>query len=411
MKKFYLLTILGFLFFRVSAQECSALQFTYGVTESRCVSTGSIEITATGGSGDYNYRAVGPVVTPFTSSNLITGLPPGYYVVVVNDITTGCNRQQDSVYIPGSYSDPRFQLTKTDATCAGNDGTITVINQQFGRSPFTYTIVAPSPFSIGTSNTTGEFTGLTAGEYSIQLQDSCGGIQVRNVTIESYNWWFDSTSIEKIDCDNAHAFIRLSDNKGNNNITGTAFDGFTYGVVVKANDTLWNNNHSFSFLLGKKRNLTIVVKDNCGNVHFTPWSLPNDVKPTIGNVELSYFTCTNFKASMSNSVNLSSAEYCLYDSLGVLLDCNKTGIFPDLSYGSYCMKISDICYDTVITRCFVSYAPVPAVAVDVDISNKNCSSFTATITGQQNLINPVYCLTNARGDKLSCNKTGVFNKL
>ncbi len=185
--KFYLLPILLFLFSQSKAQDCSTLSFSYTTTESRCVATGSITVTATGGSGNYNYKAIGPITTPTTSSNIITGLPTGYYRVFVKDMTSGCVKELDSAFVPGSYSDPRFQLIKTDASCAGNDGTISVVGQQFGRSPFGYTIIAPSPSSVGATSPTGNFSGLTPGEYLVRLQDSCGGIQVRRITIENYS--------------------------------------------------------------------------------------------------------------------------------------------------------------------------------------------------------------------------------
>src|ERR1700694_2859626 len=220
--KFYLLPIMLFLFVRSGAQDCSTLSFSYTAYESRCVATGSIAVNVAGGSGNYNYKAIGPVTTPTTSSNLITGLPTGYYKIIVKDLTSGCTRQLDSAFVPGTYSDPRFRLEKTDATCAGNDGTISVIGQQFGRSPFSYTIVTPSPSSIGATSVRGDFTGLTPGEYSIRLQDSCGGIQVRRITIENYSWWFDSTSVVRFGCDSVQIYIRLKDNKGHINIAGTA---------------------------------------------------------------------------------------------------------------------------------------------------------------------------------------------
>jgi ribosomal protein S27E len=171
--KFYLISLLLSFFTYCKAQDCSSLSFTYSASESRCVATGSITVNVTGGSGNYNFRAVGPISTPLTSSNIITGLPPGYYTVSVNDLNSSCIVQQDSIFIAGSYNDPRFQLTKTNATCAGNDGTISTIDQQFGRSPFSYTIIAPSPTKVGESNNTGSFTGLIPGEYAIQLQDYC----------------------------------------------------------------------------------------------------------------------------------------------------------------------------------------------------------------------------------------------
>ncbi|MFL5739246.1 MAG: T9SS type A sorting domain-containing protein [Flavisolibacter sp.] len=408
--KFYLLPLLLLLFIQTKAQDCSTLSLSYSTSESRCVSTGSITVDVTGGSGNYNYKATGPVITHTTSSNILTGLPSGYYTIQVKDLITGCIKEVDSAFVPGAYSDPRFQLIKTDVSCALNDGTISVANQQFGRSPFTYTIISPSPSHVGQTNTNGSFIGLLAGEYSIQLQDSCSGVQVRKITIENYNWWFDFYSITRFGCDSATEVINVRDNKGNVNTSGSAFNGFTYGVVVTPGDTIWKSNNLFNFFLGKKRSATIVVKDACGTIKSAVWTLPDNLKPSLGNVNLSNLACSGFTAGIT-SQNVSSPQYCLYDNNNVWLSCNSSGIFNNLAYGSYCIKLTDPCYDTTITRCFTATAPVPSVAATVTISNRTCSSFTATITGQTNLTNPNYCIYDASNNLISCNTTGVFNNL
>lgn len=407
--KFYLLPLLLFLFIHSNAQNCSGFSFTYTTSESRCVATGSITVNVTGGSGNYNFKATGPVTTPVTSSNVITGLAPGYYTVWAKDLTSGCTKQIDSIYVNGSYSDPRFQLTKTDASCAGNDGMIFTVNELNGRSPFTYTIVAPSPSNVGASNTTGNFTGLTAGEYAIQLQDSCGGIQVRRITIENYSWWFDSVSVVRTDCDNADVFIRIKDNKGNTNTVGSAFAGFTYGFIDNGSTT-WYGSYQFSVLLGTKRNLTLVVKDNCGNTQSTTWSLPDNVKPSLSAVNTSNLSCTSFTASVTGQ-NLTSPNYCLYDNSGNQLSCNTTGVFSNLPYGSYCMQVQDACYDTTIVRCFTLNHATSSVASSVSISNENCTTFTAQITGQSNLTTPNYCLYDNSNVQIACNATGIFDNV
>ncbi|MGZ4026683.1 MAG: T9SS type A sorting domain-containing protein [Flavisolibacter sp.] len=407
MRKLFFLPLFLLLLVRAVAQDCSSLQLSCTASESRCVATGSITVNASGGSGDYNYKATGPVSTPYTSSDVITGLQAGYYSVYVQDLSTGCVKKMDSVYVGGSYADPRFQLVKTDAGCAGNDGTISTMSQQFGRAPFTYTIIAPSPASVGTSNTTGLFTGLVAGDYSIRLQDSCGGIQVRQVTIESYDWWLDSVSVTRIGCDSAHFFARLKDNKGNSSESGHAFDGFSYGLVM-GSDTLWNAKAPFDFLLSKNRNLTIVVKDLCGNLHASPWTLPADQRPSLDPPVQRDFTCSDFTASINNPQHLTNPQYCLFDSSQVQLGCNTDGVFTHLSYGSYCIKTSDACYDTTIVQCFTAALPLPQVAATVAISGEDCASFTAAITGQQHLINPNYCLYDTGHAVLSCNTSGIF---
>lgn len=407
--EFCFLFLLLFFFDQIYGQDCSSLTFTYTTAESRCVATGSITVNVTGGSGNYNYEAVGPVTTPITSSNIITGLAPGYYSVLVKDLNSGCTTQQDSIYVNGSYADPRFQLTKTDATCAGNDGTISTMNLQNGRSPFTYTIISPSPSNVGATSSTGNFTGLTPGEYAIQLQDSCGGIQVRRITIENYNWWFDSVSVVPNGCDMADVYIRLADNKGNINTSGSAFTGFLYGYALNG-DTTWYSSYSFTVLLNGRRDLDIIVKDNCGNVHSTLWTLPENLKPSLSSVNLSSLTCTEFTASVTGQ-NLTDPSFCLYDNNGNQITCNTTGVFTNLSYGSYCIEATNTCYDTTIERCFTVNQPIPSVANSVTISNKDCSTFTATITGQSNLTTPDYCLYDASDVQIECNSTGVFDNV
>jgi hypothetical protein len=408
--KFYAFFLLLLLFDLAYGQDCSSLSFTYSTAESRCVATGSITVNVSGGSGNYNYKAIGPVTTPVTSSNIITGLAPGYYSVLVTDLTTTCSKQIDSIYVNGSYSDPRFQLTKSDASCAGNDGSISVVNQQFGRSPFTYTIIAPSPSSVGTTNTTGSFSGLIPGEYVVQLQDSCGGIQVRRITIENYNWWFDSVSVVRNGCSMADAFIRIRDNKGNVNTSGSAFSGFVYGYIDQNGDTTWGGSYTFSVLLGTKRELNLVVRDNCGDIHSTVWNLPNNQKPSLGTPALSNLACSTFTASISGQ-NLTSPNFCLYNNSGAQIACNTTGVFDNVPYGNYCIQVSDACYDTTIARCFTAAHATPSVAASVTISNKDCSTFTTTITGQANLTNPDYCLYDAADVQIACNATGVFNNV
>ena len=396
---------------RAVAQSCT-VQFTYTTSESRCMATGSIAIKATGGSGYYNYKVEGPVTSPFTSSNTITGLPAGTYKVTVKDVDKNCEVIKEGVVVAGSYSDPRFELVKTDVSCRGNDGSIAVNGQQYGRSPFSYTLISPSPSNVGMSNSTGSFSNLIAGTYYVQLQDSCGGIQVRNITIDNYTWKFDTYTVTRSDCQNASAVVNLTDSRGNTNATGTAFNGFQYGVVLKAGDTTWYSNRSFSFVLANYRSANIVVKDPCSTVKSVTWNLPSAEKPTMSStVGISNQACTTFTAAITGQQNLTSPNYCLYDNNNNLITCNTTGTFSNLTYGSYCIKVKDNCYDTTISRCFTAKHATPAISSTVTISNRSCTTFTATVTGQTNLTNPTYCLYDASHTSLGCNATGVFNNV
>lgn len=168
---FYMTTGLSFSY----SQTCSGLTATITTKESRCMATGSITIQPTGGSGNYNYQVTGNSTSILTSASTVTGLAAGTYSVVVKDIEAGCTVSYNNVVIHGSYTEPRFNLVKTDLDCINsNNGTISVTGLSGGRSPFVYTIISPSPSQVGVSNATGSFSNLVAGEYVIQMKDSCG---------------------------------------------------------------------------------------------------------------------------------------------------------------------------------------------------------------------------------------------
>lgn len=406
----YLIICCFILLNKTQAQACSDLKFTYTVAESRCVATGSVTISATGGSGNYNYKAIGPVVSPVTSSNTITGLAPGVYTIQVRDLVTGCLVENNNIVVNGSYNTPRYTLAKTDVSCALNDGTITVNDVQFGRAPFSFSIVsAPNSSYVGTTNATGYFTGLVPGNYSIQLQDSCGGIQVRNITVQTYGWSVNGVTVTRAGCDSADAVVSLTDLKGNT--SPASFPGFKYGVVRAPGDTVWYSTASFRFLLNNKRSATIVTKDPCGGIKSSVWNIPLSVQPSAGAIAVSNYACKTFTATVTGQQNLTNPQYCIYTSANLLVGCNTTGVFDLLPYGNYCIKISDYCYDTTITRCITAAQPVPAVNASVKISKQTCTTFTATITGQTNLNSPLYCIYDASDVQVSCNSTGIFDGL
>ena len=375
------------------------------------MSTGYITVTATGGSGQYNYKVTGPITTPYTSSNVITGLLPGNYTVTVKDLVGSCTKDQFNIVITGSYTDPRFSLVKTDETCMNsNNGTVTVTGLTGGRGPFMFTIIAPSPFGVGTSSVAGSFTNLPGGDYSIQMTDSCGGIQTRRVTVLDYNWWIDAVGGTRTNCDDVTFNINLKDSRGNVNTSGSFFTGFQYGWVRGVNDTVWFASRSFAAQIGTRRSISLVSKDGCGNVMSAPWAV--NPKPIVGgSVSTSQQTCNSFSASIGGQANLTNPQYCLYTSADVLVNCNTTGNFTGITKGSYYININDVCYDTTIRRNFTLTQPVPYLPASVTTTRVTCSSFNAQVTGMLNFTSPNYCLFDASNVQIVCNATGIFNGL
>jgi hypothetical protein len=392
------------------AQPCAGFAATVKPYESRCAATGSIKVNAFGGSGSYKYKVTGIVSTNFTSTDSVTGLSAGTYTVVVNDISTNCTFSIPNVVVPGTYQDPRFTLLSQDITCDnGSNGSIMLNNATFGRPPFQFSIIAPSPMGVGTTNSTGTFTDLKAGIYTIRLVDSCGGIQTRLVTINNYTWKIDSHSFWKISCDTAKGFVTVSDSKGNISTTG-GIAGFFYGVVRSPGDTIWSSNANFSFYLSGQSVFDVVVKDACGKIKKS--SVKLTFKASVSaSVDISARSCNTFTASLKNAVNFYKPSFCLFNNANVQLTCNTTGVFKNLAYGNYCIRAYDSCSDTTIIRCFNENPPPLGVGNNVSIFNKNCNSFSAAIIGQIGLTGPTYCLFDSSNIQISCNKTGIFNNL
>ncbi|MEP7230421.1 MAG: T9SS type A sorting domain-containing protein [Ginsengibacter sp.] len=416
MKKFYpaaILVITAILALMLPkptySQPCSSLTATYTVLESRCAATGSIKITASGGSGNYQYKVTGPVNTSYTSSTTITGLSSGNYLVTILDISTNCLLNKDTVTVPGSYQTPTFTMTSTGISCPnGKTGTITVTSQSYGLGPFSYKIIAPSPSKVGAVSVTGGFIGLTAGTYLIQLRDSCGAIQTRSIVVDDYDWFINNTTVLKNGCDSLNITINLKD-IFNNTTPNSIFNGYKYGATSIPGDTTWSSNNTFSFYLGGQRSATLLVKDKCGNIKSVVWNnaaIPN-ANPIVA---ISNQNCATFTAAITGQINLTSPNYCLYDNSNVLISCSASPIFSNIPYGSYCIKITDNCYDTTFSRCFTASKPIPAVGSTVK-TKIDCYLFSVSVTGQSNLTNPNYCLYDSSNALISCNTTGNFTNL
>jgi hypothetical protein len=390
--------------------NCNTVQVTAQTLESRCTATGTISISATGGSGQFNYRVTGPINISYTSSNSISGLTPGTYTVYVQDFINGCVKQLDSVTISGSYEDPRFSLLANNISCKNAiNGSMRAVDITGGRQQFWFTIVtAPQASDLGRSNDTGFFPNLAPGDYAVRMEDSCGGIQTRRVTILPYDWWIEASAGSMASCSTANLSIELMDSRGN--VTpDSVFQTFQYGWVSGLNDTVWNASSNFTADIGNRRAITLVVKDGCGNVSSVPWI--NTFKPAVdANVTISATVCDVFTARVTGVVNMTNPQFCLFDVNYTQLACNTTGVFSDLPQDNYTVEIRDLCYDTLIRRNFSLVNPIPDVTASPVITRVNCARFNVQITGLMNFTNPRFCIFQ-NNIQLTCNNTGRFNNL
>jgi hypothetical protein len=249
-----------------------------------------------------------------------------------------------------------------------------------------------------TCNTTGTFTALAYGTYTITIQNGCSDtIITRTFTVAKPIPVITSVSKSNINCT---SFTATANGGTLINPEYCLFD--STGVVISCGNTtgIFNNLPHGSYCIR-----AISCGDTTASVCF---SNAAPVASVNASVQINNKTCSDFKAMVTGQTNLTNPVYCLYDNLGVQIDtCNHTGIFTNLPYGSYCIKITDGCIDTTITRCFTASPPTPTINGTIAKSNLACSTFTATVTGT-NLTNPTYIIFDAFDTPIDTTTDGIF---
>ncbi len=152
--------------------------FTTVKVDPTCTPNGTITVTATGGTGPYQYSINGG--TSYQPSNVFNGLAGGTYNVVVRD-ASGCITTAQVVTL-ALVNTMTISVAKTDANCT-TGGTITVTASGGGTGAYQYSINGGTTYQ--SSNV---FTGVVAGTYNVVAQNvgsTCTASQ--QTTIASVN--------------------------------------------------------------------------------------------------------------------------------------------------------------------------------------------------------------------------------
>ena len=130
------------------------------------LSNGSIQVFATGGSGNYEYSTDGNTFAPYTNG-IITGLAAGIYTIYVKDADYDCDAVAiNNVELHNKTTDLSIAVTKKDASdCTEDDGEI-YVTVTGGVAPYKYFLD-----NVLQQNFTGTITGLTAGVYVVKVED------------------------------------------------------------------------------------------------------------------------------------------------------------------------------------------------------------------------------------------------
>ncbi|MDQ6473129.1 hypothetical protein RB619_21045, partial [Flavobacterium sp. LHD-80] len=136
-----------------------------------CSPTTLITVTAGGGSGGHLYSFNGNTTYTGTNTLLVTLTSSAQTITYSVQDSNGCTLTK-TINVP-AYNPPTGIIFSAPAaiTCLSTTTSVTLTTSG-GISPFTYSIVSGP--TTAPSNTTGNFSGLTAGTYVFEVKDANG---------------------------------------------------------------------------------------------------------------------------------------------------------------------------------------------------------------------------------------------
>ncbi len=329
---------------------------------------GTITVTATGGTG-FTYNINGGA---FQSANVFTGLAAGSYTVIAKN-SNGCigtTQVTIAVNDPCAGVTVVVNTTKVDPTAGQSNGSITA--SATGGTGFTYSL------NNGTFQTSGTFTGLAAGNYTITAKNSNGCLGTATVTLTATNPCAGVTVIVTTTQVNPTA----GQSNGSITATATGGTGFTYSL----NNGAFQTSGTFTGLAAG--NYTVTAKNSNGCMGTATVAL-GATNPCAGITVVVTTTQVNPTQGQSNGSITATAT----GGTGFTYSLNggafqASGTFSGLAAGTYTItaKNSNGCLGTT-TVTLIAIDPCAGVTVVVTTTQVNPSqgqsngSITATATG------------------------------
>lgn len=276
---------------------------------------GSINAVANNGNPVYQYSLNG---APYQASGNYTGLAAGTYTITGKD-ASNCT-VSSIVTITSSSIVVISSVIKTNSTCfSPGNGTIT-ISGNVSAPPASYF------FNFGQSNTTGIFTGIVAGTYTVSIYDANGCHKDSVVTITSAPpLFFINPVIVPPPCSGGLGSISMQGAGG--------IPPFTYSLNAGSygGSTSWTGLPAGTY--------TVHLKDANNCIHDTIIYLIQPPPINITGMALSNAACNN---AATGSINISAngglAPYTFSLNAG---SYSGTNTFTNLASGTYTVHVKD----------------------------------------------------------------------
>ena len=321
---------------------------TISKTDAICgTSNGSVTVNLTSGIAPMTYSVNG---VTFQSSNFFTGLVAGNYTVTLKD-ANGCK----NVYSFSILNLPGPQVTAIPSAtfCNSNNGSINA----YGTGG-----VAPLQYSINGNiyQSSGLFTALAPGSYTVTVKDANGCINTVSVTVANSPAPTVSAIATAATCNNSNGTITAS------GVGGTAplvysIDGISF--------------QSSSYFYGLTAGIyTITVKDffNCINT----------VNVTVTNTSAPQITVTTTPSACSTNTGTITATGSLgvaplqYSINGITFQAST--LFSALSAGNYLVQVKDA--NGCMSAAFAIILNTAAPTLNLVVTPTSCSASDGVIT-------------------------------
>jgi large repetitive protein len=289
-----------------------------------CAATdGTIVVTATGGTGSYEYKITG---RNWQSSNSFTGLAAGSYTVEVRITNSTCvgTYAQNPVVLTGTAAHSVSSVNVINPTCGSNNGQLVVTMSGVG-GPFQYSLNG-GPYQYSPY-----FAGLAAGSYIVTVRDASGACSVNSpnttLTAPSAPTILATTPTATSDCGTADGAI---------NVTAT---GGVPPLEYSLDGINWQVSNIFTNLLAGSYSVRVRNADNtCMVTGNAPVVVNMPPMPSITNVIANSPTACG-SATGTIVVSGTGGQGALEYSIDNGVNWQTGGTFTNLASGTYYVLI------------------------------------------------------------------------
>ncbi|MBF4470831.1 gliding motility-associated C-terminal domain-containing protein [Flavobacterium sp. HJJ] len=311
--------------------------------------TGSVTIEGANGTGPYTYAKDG---TTFVASGVFSGLSAGPYTITVKD-ANGCTTTQAVTITQPAAALTASITAQTNVLCFGNSTASVTVAGANGTGPYTYAKDGTTFVSSGV------FSGLTAGSYTITVKDANGCTTTQAVTITQPTATLTAsiTAQTNVLCfGNSTASVTVAGANGTSPYT-YAKDGITF-----------SGNGTFSSLTAGSYTITVKDASGCTTTQAVTITQPAAGLTASITAQTNVLCFGNSTASVTVAGANGTSPYT-YAKDGTTFV--SSGVFSGLTAGSYTITVKDA------NGCTTTQ-PVTITQPD--------AALTASITAQTNVL-------------------------